>query len=138
MNRSDLQTLIELRVKEAGVLLDKGCFEGAYYLAGYAVECALKSCIAKRINQYDFPDLKLIRDSYTHDLRKLLVVAELRTELANESATNPDLAINWRTVTQWSEESRYLTKIEEQVARDLVAAITDENGGILPWLKKWW
>lgn len=138
MNRADLQALAELRVREAAILLDQHCFDGAYYLAGYAVECALKSCIAKRINQHDFPDLKLIRDSYTHDLTKLLIVSELKFELASESATNPDFAVNWRTVTQWSEESRYLTRVEEQVARDLVAAITDENGGILPWLKKWW
>jgi hypothetical protein len=47
MNRNDLQNLSRLREKEAKVLLDNGCFAGAYYLLGYAVECALKACIAK-------------------------------------------------------------------------------------------
>jgi HEPN domain-containing protein len=137
MNRSDLQTLADLRVKEAGVLLDNGCFEGAYYLAGYAIECALKSCIAKRINQYDFPDLKLIRDSYTHDLRKLLVVAELKTALEQTAKANPVFDVNWRIVTEWSEECRYSLTIEEQVARGMIVAVTDSQG-VLPWLKSWW
>jgi HEPN domain-containing protein len=30
------------------VLLEAGLYAGAYYLAGYAVECALKACIAKK------------------------------------------------------------------------------------------
>jgi HEPN domain-containing protein len=47
MNRSDFHRLTEIRIKEAKVLLDRKCYEGAYYLAGYAVECALKACIAK-------------------------------------------------------------------------------------------
>ncbi len=33
-----------------------GMWEGTYYLAGYAVECALKACIAKQIIAEDFPD----------------------------------------------------------------------------------
>jgi hypothetical protein len=58
MNRADLQALADLRVKEATILLDANCFEGAYYLLGYAIECALKACIAKQIKQHDFPDLQ--------------------------------------------------------------------------------
>jgi HEPN domain-containing protein len=51
MNRADLQQLAELRITEAKVLLDNGFYAGAYYLAGYAVECALKACIAKLTNR---------------------------------------------------------------------------------------
>ena len=47
-----------MRVKEAAVLLQNGCPEGAYYLAGYAVECALKACVAKQTREHDFPDRK--------------------------------------------------------------------------------
>ena len=63
MNRDDLQKLSEIRLKEAKVLLDQDLFDGAYYLLGYALECALKSCIAKQFRQYDFPDRKLVLDS---------------------------------------------------------------------------
>ena len=47
LKRRDLRELALLRLKEAQVLLANGCWSGAYYLAGYAVECALKACIAK-------------------------------------------------------------------------------------------
>ena len=46
MNRADFQRLADVRIDEAGVLLAAGRWSGAYYLAGYAVECALKACIA--------------------------------------------------------------------------------------------
>ena len=45
--------------------------DGAYYLAGYAIECALKACIAKATRRYDFPDRKKVDASHTHDLREL-------------------------------------------------------------------
>jgi hypothetical protein len=42
VTRADFQKLADMRIKEAGILLAAGEFDGAYYLAGYAVECALK------------------------------------------------------------------------------------------------
>jgi HEPN domain-containing protein len=47
MTRKDLQKLAAIRLKEAKLLLAANAPDGAYYLAGYAVECALKACIAK-------------------------------------------------------------------------------------------
>ena len=46
MNKRDLEALVDLRVKEAQLLFDNKCYEGAYYLLGYALECAIKACIA--------------------------------------------------------------------------------------------
>ena len=86
MNRKDLHKLADLRIEEARVLLNKGCcYAGAYYLAGYSVECALKACVAKQIRKHDFPDRKLIQDSYTHDLNKLLGLAGVRREYENRA-----------------------------------------------------
>jgi HEPN domain-containing protein len=47
VNRNGLQDLSKVRLKEATALLNLRMYDGAYYLAGYAVECALKACIAK-------------------------------------------------------------------------------------------
>jgi HEPN domain-containing protein len=44
MNRDDFQQLADVRIAEAAVLLAQGNYDGAYYLAGYAVECGLKAC----------------------------------------------------------------------------------------------
>jgi len=59
-------------VEDANLLLDNGQYDGGYYLAGYAVECALKAVIAARTRQHEFPDLNLAKKVYTHDLKELL------------------------------------------------------------------
>jgi HEPN domain-containing protein len=53
MNRNYFRQLAELRLKEAKALLAAELPDGTYYLAGYAVECALKACIAKMTQQHD-------------------------------------------------------------------------------------
>jgi hypothetical protein len=138
MNRKELQTISKLRVKEVRILLQKNCFSGAYYLLGYAVECALKSCIAKQIKRFDFPDRKLINDSYTHNLEKLLNVSGSKERLVDEIEKNPDLAVNWAIVNDWSEQSRYSIGISATTAQDLFFAVTDKRNGVLSWLKKYW
>jgi hypothetical protein len=77
VNRRDFQLLSAVRLKEAKALLEAGFPDGAYYLAGYSVECALKACIAKRTNRHDFPDKKRANESYTHNLTQLVITAKL-------------------------------------------------------------
>lgn len=138
MNRSELQQLARLRIKEAKILLDSGSYEGAYYLAGYAVECALKACIAKRTKRYDFPDRKLANESYTHNLTSLVKVAGLETALREEIESIKAFGTNWAVVKDWSEESRYRTSIPRSTAVDFYSAILSRKNGVLPWLKKRW
>ena len=138
MNRKELQQLSRLRVADAKILLDNGRHLGAYYLLGYAVECALKACIAKQTRRYDFPDRKLVNDSYTHDLERLLGVSGLKDALSSESASNPTLQRFWTIVKDWSEQSRYNSEITENAARDLFSAVTARRNGVLSWLMRWW
>lgn len=77
MNRSDLQALARVRLAEAQALVRAARPDGAYYLAGYAVECALKACIARQTQRYEFPDKKIVDASYTHNLKELVRVANL-------------------------------------------------------------
>ena len=138
MNRFDLQKLAELRMKEANALLDAGCFEGAYYLAGYAVECAIKACIAKLTKEFDFPDKETVNRSYTHKLEQLIQVAQLKEELEKESAANPTIERYWNAVKDWKEEVRYELEVSEARARNFYQAITDADNGVMQWLKKSW
>jgi HEPN domain len=73
-----------VRLEEANALLSLGFYDGAYYLAGYAVECALKACIAKGTLRYEFPDKKKVESSYSHNLRDLIKVAGLRKPVSSE------------------------------------------------------
>ncbi len=106
MNRSELQQLAKDRIRDAKTLLEGGRWSAAYYLAGYAVECALKACIAKLMRPEEFPDKQLAERCWTHDLDRLVAVAGLRDlrDMANRS--DPDLLASWDVVKDWNEASR--------------------------------
>jgi hypothetical protein len=136
MTRKDFQRLAKMRLSDARVLLRSGNNEGAYYLAGLAVECALKSAIARRTSRHDFPPKpKIVYSMYDHDLNKLLVAADLETALNAAVATNPALKANWLLVKDWTVESRYL--VTGLSAQDLYRAATGRNG-VLRWLRQRW
>src|SRR5258708_137555 len=137
MDRRDLQELSKVRLKEARALLGLGLYDGAYYLAGYAVECALKACIAKRTQRHEFPDKKRVDSSYSHNLRELLKVAGIERAYSERSRVDPVFDDNWITVEAWSEQSRY-TRNQGEAARKLLAAVSDRRHGILSWLKLYW
>lgn len=140
MDRKDFQSLARTRLAEAKALLDKGMSEGAYYLAGYAVECALKACIAKRTKRYDFPDKKRAEDAYNHDLGKLFRAAQLDETFARARQDDPALEENWKIIKEWSEQSRYNLpeRRTEEEARLLIRAIVDKTHGVLRWLRNHW
>jgi hypothetical protein len=143
MNRIDFQRLAELRLKESKALLAAELPNGAYYLAGYAVECALKACIAKRTQQHDFPDKRLADKSYTHDVEKLLDAAGLSELLKKDLVGNEELELDWETVREWSEQSRYDFFDGNPtgglaVAQMLIDAVESEKGGVLRWIRQSW
>ena len=107
MNRNDLRELALIRLREARVLLENGNYDGAYYLCGYVVECGLKACIAKQTRRYDFPDRGTVNASYTHNLAKLVKIAGLEPTFDRETRADRRFEVNWSTVKDWLEESRY-------------------------------
>jgi HEPN domain-containing protein len=137
MDRRDLQELSRVRLKEARALLGLGLYDGAYYLAGYAVECALKSCIAKRTQRHEFPDKKRVDLSYSHDLGSLLKVAGLTDAFRERANADGAFKDNWDIVQYWSEQSRY-NRNQAKSALDLLTAVSARDHGILSWLKLYW
>ena len=137
MNRIDLQNLALMRIEEAKYLLDGEYFVGAYYLCGYAVECGLKACIAKQVQAGDFPTKDNIK-SHTHEFSKLISIAKLESELAEEFANSPKFKANWEYAKKWLPEQRYELSMNYQTAKDLYEAITDPTHGVLEWIKKFW
>ncbi len=108
--RKDFQRLAELRAKEAATLAKTGNHQGAYYLAGFAVECALKACIAKTTRRHEFPvDKDYAGKVYTHNLDQLLKLAHLDAQLDQDMEIRPELAKNWDLVRDWKVDSRYET-----------------------------
>lgn len=138
MYRTELQNLTRLRVREARALLNNRYYDGAFYLLGYAVECAFKACIAKQMRRYDIPDRKLINDTYTHDLGKLLSISGLEPEYRKESLRSPAFELNWTVVKDWSEKARYSTGLTKSEVEEFFSAVLSRKNGVLPWLKKLW
>ena len=137
MNRRDLQELSRIRMKEARALLDLRMPDGADYLAGYAVECALKACIAKETKRYDFPDKKRADSSYTHRVSSLVALAGLEDARAAHEKQNEIVRKNWQIVYRWSEESRY-KRTSLEVAREMVTAVGDWRYGVISWIRRFW
>lgn len=138
MNKTDLEQLVEIRLNEAQTLLQSDNFHGAYCLAGYSLECALKVCIAKQVNQYDFPNKQLATKSHTHNLSDLVGVAGLKQKLIEKEKEDESFTLNWAVAKDWSESSRYDCNINEFKARDFLDAITNDESGVLAWLKMYW
>jgi len=133
--RTDFQLLAELRAKEAAVLARNGNEEGAHYLAGLAIECALKACIAKKTKAEEFPHKGNSEKVYIHVLNDLLQLAELADLLDRDMKTNTALATNWNTVKGWNVESRYETTGLK--GTDMLKAVNSQDG-VLQWIKQHW
>lgn len=134
--RRDFQRLTELRTKEATTLARSRNQQGAYYLAGFAVECALKACIAKRTRRYDFPaDGKYAGRVYSHDLTELLKLAGLNSQLDKDMRGNPQLAANWGVIKDWTVDCRYETAGLN--GKDMVDSL-ELPDGVLTWIKQRW
>ncbi|WP_165069839.1 HEPN domain-containing protein [Paludisphaera rhizosphaerae] len=143
MNRSDLQQLAEDRVLGAEALLSAARWSGAYYLAGYAIECALKACIARRTKEFDFYDPEIAKKVFTHHLPTLLNLAKLEKQLEQDSqmiiagSSGLLLTENWSALKDWNERKRYEQTVEA-VAHAIYDAVADPVAGVLPWIKQYW
>lgn len=138
MNRSDFQQLAEDHLRHAKALLDAGLYSGAYYMCGYVVECALKACICKRTNQFDFyrsPNES--RDAWSHDFNRLIKAAGLESELNNARATDKQLDVHWKSAGNWRPSDRYERRSAEE-ARALFAASSAADHGVYSCIKRLW
>jgi HEPN domain-containing protein len=136
MNRSGFQALAVERLSDADALLKAGRFGCAYYIAGYAVECALKACISRKTNQDDFPPRDASR-YYVHDIPKLLDGADLSGALEQETKQDAIFDANWAIVKDWTEQTRYESRGKTQ-AEEILTAVNDPDHGVLQWLRRNW
>ena len=139
MNQSELQLMANERMLDAAALIAGNRWAYAYYVAGYAVECALKSCVLSRMIHTGgiFTDKKFSEKCWTHDFGELVELAGLKPELNQQLANSPAFAGNWGTTATWKETSRYEQKTEPE-ARLLYEAINHNSDGVLKWIRNYW
>jgi HEPN domain-containing protein len=117
-----LKYLITSRIKDATTLLHHQRYPAAIYMAGYAVEIALKSKICRSLQfNHGFPETKQELNAYltsinratpqpliinlgdirNHNLHKLLFYSGEETTIKN------NFFREWVIVAQWTPEDRY-------------------------------
>ncbi len=138
LNRDTLQTLAGSRLEEARVLLENELWTGAYYMTGLAVECALKSCLASAVKEYDFPDKAFVNAIYVHDLERLFELnGALWAALLADMKIDKQLSENWRTVKDWDDGRRY-DVVDGAEAIQLYYASTEIGSGVMEWIRGRW
>jgi hypothetical protein len=137
LTKGDFEKLAQVRLDDALLLLQAGRSSSAYYLAGYAIELALKACISNLIQPQVIPDKAFINAIYTHKLDNLLASAGLLPQFNADCNADPQLAAYWAIVTKWNEESRY-EFWDPMAAATLLQAASDPDHGVFQWVKKHW
>lgn len=135
--RSELQRLAESKLQDACLLASHSRWSNAYYLGGYAVELALKACIARQFREDTLPDPDLARNVYVHDFVKLVGLAGLKVDLKRRQESDPQFGANWSTISEWDESTRY-ESIDSLTCQVLLSAIAEPESGVLQWLKQHW
>ncbi len=134
LTKSRLIQLAEEKLDDARFLLADGRSSNAYYLAGYAVELLFKAVLSSRFRADTIPNRELVREIFTHDLTKLLNLADLRQDLADRQDADPQFRGRWEVALKWKENSRYEIR-DANEAIELLDAIDDPKHGVLPWLR---
>ena len=123
MNRNSHNGVNELaivsrqRLADAKILLNASRWRGAMYMAGYAVECLLKT---KLMQIYDCNNLGELEDLlrqrsilpahrtvFTHQLEDLLRLTPGYSRLMR----NPEMLSLFNKVNQWTPNWRYISKL---------------------------
>jgi HEPN domain-containing protein len=137
--RAIFQKLAQLRLDEAKILLRDNQPSGAYYLAGYTVECALKAIIAKQFRGDEIPDRALVNRVYTHDLSELLRLAGLESELDVARRGNSELDRRWSIIKNWTEQARYSIWTNGDASSMIDGVAGDGRAeGLFQWLTARW
>ena len=137
LTKNDLERLAQVRLEDALFLLQANRASSAYYLAGYAVELALKVCISKLMQPNMIPDKAFINAIYTHKLDSLLSIAGLRPQFDADTKADSQFAAYWAIINNWTEESRY--EFWDPIsAATLLQAVSEPNHGVFQWIKKHW
>lgn len=79
-NCDDLKRISEARLKTAEILINAQDWEGAAYMMGYVLECALKAVVCKTLHLQSYPDKAddISKFFKTHKFDPLLILSGLQ------------------------------------------------------------
>lgn len=145
-----IRAIATLRLAEARTLANNGQPEGAFYLAGYAVELALKARITERLEMpwlFDesstasadqFTGLGELRKLLkSHNILLLLAVAGLKPAYDRRKTQDKSFVKYKSLLEGWNEGIRYQLPGTKSVgdAQSFLTFLTGPNG-FLQWIEK--
>lgn len=137
MTRNEWKRQAMAHASAAKILLRERQYSIAYYVAGLAVECALKAQIARSFRTGTWPDREFVNSIHSHNLEHLVRQAQLETARVAEAATSAAFRTYWNTLKDWRIESRYEVWSAAE-ATDMVTAVVTRSSGALAWIKRHW
>ena len=69
---------------------------------------------------------------------KLLAISNVKSALETHAEEHAAFKINWNTVKDWKEQSRYEVGMTEAGARGMYDAVANSESGVVQWLKTQW
>jgi hypothetical protein len=84
-----------------------------------------------------FQDKNYSEKCWTHDLEKLLALANLKPILDADASANSAQSTNWAAAKDWKETSRYQQKTQAE-AQAMYDAIANKPDGVLAWIRIRW
>lgn len=104
LTSKELKKIAGSKLKDAQVLFANKRYDGAFYNAGYSVECSLKAIIAETIGwPENLDEKKLLNELHSHDLEKLLKNSGKLTDVQT------NLTTEWYYVNSyWTPDVRYV------------------------------
>ena len=139
ISETTLKYLIAKKVKDANALLKNKRYPATIYMAGYAVEIALKYRICKTFNFMNgFPETSQeltnyltlnninqsrpiiihLKDIRHHDLNRLLLHSGMESRIVNFFPTE------WKVVERWNPANRYKkARIIEKIATSYLETV---------------
>jgi HEPN domain-containing protein len=129
----ELVSIATARLKDAEALYAAKRYDGAAYIAGYAVEVALKARICRTLKWAGFPstasEFANLQSLKTHRLSILLSLSGRETKIKS----HPLRAFAWSVVVQWDPESRYgrIGTVTEPEARQFLTRAREVMEGLI-------
>ncbi|TWI61250.1 HEPN domain-containing protein [Desulfobotulus alkaliphilus] len=116
MKKTEIDEIVQARLKDAEVLFEASRFDGSVYLCGYAIELGLKARICRILNWDEYPTSGKFSTFKTHNLDALLHLIGL------ENIVILKCIAEWSIVAQWNPEARYkpIGSVKEDDAKDML------------------
>ncbi len=116
MQKTEIEEIVQARLKDAEVLLNASRFDGSAYLCGYAIELGLKAKICETLRWNEYPSSGKYSTFKTHDLDVLLHLTGLEFKIKSQ------FLAEWSDVAQWNPEARYkpIGSVKEEDAKNML------------------